>query len=46
MEAGKSLDKEKIRKALEKNRMEFVSLEEVERPVPKVSYVLQAAGTG
>ena len=46
MEDGKSLDKEKVKAALEKNRLGFVSLEEVERPLPKAAYVLKSPGIG
>ena len=45
MEEGKELKEENVKAALKKNNMEFVSLEFVERPVPKVAYVLQASGT-
>lgn len=46
MEEGKELDEAKVKAALEKNRMGFVSLETVERPIPKAAYVMQATGTG
>ena len=45
MEDGKELDEEKVKASLKKNNLAFVSLEVVERPVPKVAYVLQASGT-
>ena len=45
MKEGKTLDEAKVKTALEKNRMGFVSLETVERPIPKVAYVMQASGT-
>lgn len=45
MEEGKELDEEKVKAGLKKNNMGFVSLEIVERPVPKAAYVLQASGT-
>lgn len=46
MEKGKKLDEAKVKAALTAKKMQFVSLTEVDAPLPKASYTLQATGTG
>ena len=46
MEEGGKLDQEKVKAALEKGRLKFVSMKEVEMPLPKASYVMRATGIG
>ena len=44
MEEGQSLDEDKVKAALQANRMEMESLEVKDVNVPKAAYVLQASG--
>ena len=44
MEEGKTLDEDKVRDALGAKRLKFVSLEVVDRPIPKAMYNMKAKG--
>lgn len=44
MEEGKALDEEKVKDALGAQKLKFVSMEVVERPLPKVIFNMEAKG--
>ena len=44
MEEGKTLNEAKVREALGAQRLKFVSMSVVERPVPKAMYNMTAKG--
>ena len=46
MEDGKKLDEAKVKDAINAKKITFVSMEDTEMPLPKVSYELKASGTG
>lgn len=46
MEDGKSLDEEKLKKALAAEEMTFVSMEKRSIPHPKDGFILAKAGAG
>ena len=46
MDEGKSLNEEKVKGALGAKKLKFVSMEVVERPVPKAMFNLKAKGVG
>ena len=44
MEQGRSLDEAKVKEALGAKRLKFVSMEVVDRPIPKAMFNLKAKG--